>query len=114
MSKRRRGNGMSQRAATPPTDGSTGPATGWFPVVGVGASAGGLEAFRQLLAHVPADAGLALVLVQHLEPGRASSLCDALAGVTRMKVTQAAEGVRVQPNSVYVIPPGAQMAMEQG
>jgi two-component system CheB/CheR fusion protein len=83
-------------------------------VVGVGASAGGLDAFRQLLAHVPANAGLALVLVQHLEPRRASLLSDALGRATRMKVAQAEDGVRVEPNRVYVIPPGAQMALEQG
>jgi two-component system, chemotaxis family, CheB/CheR fusion protein len=85
---------------------------GAFPIVGVGASAGGLEAFRQLLAHVPADSGLALVLVQHLEATRASLLSDALAPSTAMKVTQAQDGVRVEPNRVYVIPPGVQMALE--
>jgi two-component system CheB/CheR fusion protein len=85
-----------------------------FPVVGVGASAGGLDAFRQLLAHVPADSGIALVLVQHLEATRASLLSDALAQVTAMKVVQAEQGARVEPNRVYVIPPGAQMAIEQG
>ena len=85
-----------------------------FPVVGVGASAGGLDAFRQLLANLPPAPGLALVLVQHLEPKRASLLSDALAQVTTMKVAQAEEGDRVEPNRVYVIPPGTQMAIEQG
>jgi len=85
-----------------------------FPIAGVGASAGGLDAFRQLLAHVPADSGLALVLVQHLEATRASLLSDALAQATAMKVAQAEHGGRVEPNHVYVIPPGAQMAIEQG
>ena len=85
-----------------------------FPIAGVGASAGGLDAFRQLLAHVPADSGLALVLVQHLEATRASLLSDALAHATARKVAQARHGVRVEPNHVYVIPPGAQMAIEQG
>src|SRR3990172_10984430 len=90
------------------------PATASFPVVGVGASAGGLDAFRQLLAHVPANAGLALVLVQHLEPKRASLLSEALGRATTMKVAQAAEGVRGEPNRVYVIPPGAPMAIHRG
>ncbi len=80
----------------------------------MGASAGGLDAFRQLLAHVPADSGLALVLVQHLEATRASLLSDALAQATAMKVTQAEQGARVEPNRVYVIPPGVQIAIEQG
>jgi two-component system, chemotaxis family, CheB/CheR fusion protein len=85
-----------------------------FPIVGVGASAGGLDAFRRLLAHVPADCGLALVLVQHLEATRASLLSDALAQATAMKVAQAEQGARIEPNRVYVIPPGAQIAIEQG
>jgi len=83
-----------------------------FPVVGVGAS-GGVDAFRQLLAHVPADSGLALVLVQPLD-ARASPLGDALTRATAMKVAQAEEGARVEPNRVYVSPPGARMAIEQG
>src|SRR5512142_1607507 len=83
-------------------------------IVGVGASAGGLDAFRELLAHVPADSGLALVLVQHLEATRASLLGEALAQATGMKVTQAEQGMRVEPDRVYVIPPGVQMAIEQG
>jgi two-component system CheB/CheR fusion protein len=85
-----------------------------FPIVGVGASAGGLDAFRQLLAHVPADAGLALVLVQHLDPTRGSLLSDALAQATSMPVAQAGQDVLIEPNHVYVIPPGAQMAIEEG
>ena len=90
------------------------PRDGSFAIVGVGASAGGLDAFRQLLASVPADAGLALVLVQHLEATRASSLSEALAGSTAMKVTQAEHGDRVEANRVYVIPPGVQMSIAQG
>jgi two-component system CheB/CheR fusion protein len=89
------------------------PASASFPVVGVGASAGGLDAFQQLLAHVPANAGLALVLVQHLAPTRASLLSDALARATAMKVSQAEDGARIEPDHVYVIPPGAQMAVER-
>jgi two-component system CheB/CheR fusion protein len=88
--------------------------TSAFPIVGVGASTGGLDAFRKLLAHVPADSGLALVLVQHLEASRDSLLSAALAGSTAMKVEQAAQGVRIEPNRVYVIPPGTQMSVEQG
>jgi two-component system CheB/CheR fusion protein len=83
-------------------------------VVGVGASAGGLEAFRELLARVPADAGLAFVLVQHLGADRASLLGEALAQATTLPVTQAEHGVRVEPNHVYVIPPGVQLTISQG
>ena len=92
------------RGSPPPT----------FAIVGVGASAGGLEAFRQLLAHVPDQSGLAFVLVQHLEATRASQLSDALATSTTMRVAQAEDGVRVEPDHVYVIPPGTQMTIEGG
>lgn len=85
-----------------------------FPIVGVGASAGGLEAFRQLLAHVPAGSGLAFVLVQHLEATKPSLLSEALAQATTMKVAQAEQGERVEPNRVYVIPPGVQLAIVEG
>jgi len=85
-----------------------------FAIVGVGASAGGLEAFRQLLAHVPDRSGLAFVLVQHLEATRASQLSDVLATSTTMRVAQAEDGVGVEPDHVYVIPPGTQMAIEGG
>ena len=96
-----------------PSDRPADPAPA-VPIVGVGASAGGLDAFRQLLAHVPADSGLAIVLVQHLDATRASLLSEALAQATEMKVAQAEDGVRVEPNRVYVIPPDAQMAIEHG
>ena len=109
----REGQGMRTRSTQTVKVRSTASPTA-FPIVGVGASAGGLEGFRQLLAHVPAGSGLALVLVQHLESSRESLLSDALVTATSMKVAQAVDGVRVQPDRVYVIPPGAQMAIEQG
>ena len=63
-----------------------------FPVVGVGASAGGLEAFTQLLEELPFDTGMAFVLIQHLDPTHTSFLADALAKATKMRVTQAQDG----------------------
>src|SRR5258705_11018777 len=69
-----------------------------FPVVGVGASAGGLEAFDQLLAHLPDDTGMAFVLVQHLDPRRESRLTDLLAKATRMAVVEASSGLAIRPN----------------
>lgn len=106
-----------QPSSAPDDDAAPRPRVGAvasFPIVGVGASAGGLDAFRQLLAHVPADSGLALVLVQHLEATRASLLSDALTRATGMQVSQAVDGEHVERNRVYVIPPGAQMAIEHG
>jgi chemotaxis response regulator CheB len=76
-----------------------------FPIVGIGASAGGLEAVTQLLKHMPADIGMAFVLVQHLDPTHESALSSLLTRATEMPVTEARENVRLEPNQVYIIPP---------
>ncbi len=83
-----------------------------FPIVGVGASAGGLEAFTQLFKHLPADSGMAFVLIQHLDPTHASFLPEALAKATAMTISQPANGTPVEPNHVYVIPPDADITMQ--
>src|SRR6185436_11206164 len=80
-----------------------------FPVVGVGASAGGLEAFSQLLQNLPPDTGMAFVLVQHLAPKHESILPSLLSRATPMPVRQAEEGLPIEPDHVYVIPPGQDM-----
>jgi two-component system CheB/CheR fusion protein len=84
------------------------------PIVGVGASAGGVEALSDLLRHLPADSGLSFVIIQHLAPRRPSLLCPALARSTTMPVVEAASGVRPEANHVYVMPPGVEMAMGDG
>jgi two-component system CheB/CheR fusion protein len=83
-----------------------------FAIVGVGASAGGLAAFIELLAAIPPDSGMAFVIVQHLDPSHTSILGEALARATAMEVTTAASGTVVEPNHVYVIPPNADIALE--
>jgi two-component system CheB/CheR fusion protein len=85
-----------------------------FPIVGIGASAGGLEAFTQLLGLLPDDTGMAFVLIQHLDPTRASFLAEALGRATRMPVVQAEADALVQRNHVYVIPPNADVGIEGG
>src|SRR5262245_30027788 len=85
-----------------------------FPVVGIGASAGGLEAFRQLLEHLPADTGMAFVLVQHIDPRRESLLAKLLSTVTDMPAREAANDLSVEPNHVYVIPRNTNMAIASG
>ena len=85
-----------------------------FPVVGVGASAGGLEALTHLLQRLPVDTGMAFVLVQHLDPDHPSALTELLARTTSMPVREITDNLRVQPNHVYVIPPNASMILEQG
>src|SRR3954469_25358362 len=74
------------------------------PVVGIGASAGGLEAFTRLLEHLPVTTGMAYVFVQHLDPTHASLLPDLLARVTTMPVREITNGMPVKPNQVYVLP----------
>ncbi len=85
-----------------------------YPIVGVGASAGGFEAFRELLKSLPSDTGLALVLVQHLDPGHESMLTRLLSAVTAMPVAEVKEGMTVEPNHVYVIPPNTTMGIMNG
>ncbi|MGH9328183.1 MAG: chemotaxis protein CheB [Terriglobia bacterium] len=85
-----------------------------FPIVGIGASAGGLEAFTHLLEHLPRNPGMALVFVQHLAPQHESALTELLARATRIPVSEAKEGVKVEPDRVYVIPPNANMAIRKG
>ena len=85
-----------------------------FPIVGIGASAGGLEAFRSLLQAVPAKTGMAFVLVQHLDPEHESLLTRLLSNATRMPVTEVTEGVAVEPDHVYVIPPNKALGIRNG
>ena len=82
-----------------------------FPIVGIGASAGGLEAFEAFFRACPADTGMAFVLVPHLDPSHASLLAEILQRITAMPVTQALDQVRVEPNCVYIIPPNREMGI---
>jgi two-component system CheB/CheR fusion protein len=84
------------------------------PIVGVGASAGGLEAFTELLTHLPADTGLALVLIQHLDPTHQSHLTELLSKATRMSVSEVKGETRAQANHVYVIPPRCNLGISDG
>jgi two-component system, chemotaxis family, CheB/CheR fusion protein len=85
-----------------------------FSIVGVGASAGGLEAFTELLKHLPADIGLGFVLVQHLDPQHESALTQILARATSLPVREVTNNLRVKINHVYVIPPNTTLAIDQG
>ena len=85
-----------------------------FPVVGIAASAGGLAAFTQLLSHLAVDTEMAFVLIQHLEPDRQSLLSELLAKATKMQVCEAQNGMVVEPNRVYTIPPNTKMVLLDG
>src|SRR5271170_6405482 len=101
----------ASRAVEPPAKRrSRGPAghqkaPSGFPVVGVGASAGGLEAFTAFLKHLPSDSGMAFVLIQHLDPKHHSGLTDLLAKATKMPVQEVNATMPIDPNRVYVIAP---------
>jgi len=85
-----------------------------FPVVGIGASAGGLEAMEQLLQAMPEDPGVALVLVLHLDPNRASLLPELLQRQTMLPVRQIEDGMPVERNQVYIIPPNRTLKIFNG
>ena len=81
------------------------------PIVGIGASAGGIDAMSQLLRRLPADSGLSFVVIQHLAPRRPSQLSAVLGRSTAMPVVEAENGMRPEANHVYVIPPGVDLAL---
>jgi two-component system CheB/CheR fusion protein len=83
-------------------------------IVGLGASAGGLEPLGQFLAHVPAASGLAYIVVQHLDPTHKAMLTELLQRETPMPVREATASMRVEPNAVYVIPPNTELRVKDG
>ena len=85
-----------------------------FPIVGIGASAGGLDACRKLLDALPAATGMAFIFVQHLDPTHESMMVELLAGHTAMTVSQAIDGMKVEPDHCYIIPPGHYLAVLDG
>ena len=98
-------------AAPPPEHEAPG-----FPIVGIGASAGGLAAFEAFFSGMPADRdpGMAFVLVQHLAPDHKSILTDLVKRYTRMQVFEVTDGMTVKPNCAYIIPPNRDMALLNG
>src|ERR1700722_15311677 len=96
------------RISRPP--GSARPAL----IVGIGASAGGLGAFKAFFAEMPADSGIGFVLVQHLDPSHKSILAELVARQTPMRVVEAEDGMPVAPNRVHIIPPNATLTIARG
>src|SRR6202030_3113063 len=106
--KRIKSSGESQTAI----DAKASP--GLFPIVGIGASAGGLEAFSELLRYLPEKTGMAFVLVQHLDPKHGSALREILARTTKIPVAEVTQGVVVQPDHAYVIPANTSLTIKSG
>jgi two-component system CheB/CheR fusion protein len=88
--------------------------TGQFPIVGIGASAGGLEALEQFLGNVPENSGMAYVVIQHMDPTQKGMLPELLQRISKMKVFQVKDRMTVKPNCVYVIPPNTSMSILKG
>jgi chemotaxis methyl-accepting protein methylase len=109
LERRRKGLARAARVTTP-----AAPVRALFPIVGLGTSAGGLEALEHFLSHVPKGSGLALVIVQHLDPTRKGIMPELLQRHTGMKVIQVKDRTLVQPNCVYVIPPNKDMSLLHG
>ena len=86
----------------------------FFPIVGIGASAGGLEALEQFFANTPKDSGIAFVVIQHLDPTHVGIMPELLQRITSMKVFQAKDSLKINPNCVYVIPPNKSMSILNG
>jgi chemotaxis response regulator CheB len=128
--KRQRSPGSSMRVASSSVDkatrepgaaggsgagvAATRPSRDPFPIVGVGASAGGLEAFSELLSYLPVETPMAVVFVQHLDPKHPSILTDILSRTTRIPVVEVTHGVPVEPGHVYVMPPNSRMTIVEG
>jgi two-component system CheB/CheR fusion protein len=85
-----------------------------FPIVGIGASAGGLEALEQFFENMPNDNGMAFVVIQHLDPNYVGIMPELLQRITKMKVFQASDALKVKPNCVYVIPPNKSLSILHG
>ena len=85
-----------------------------FPIVGIGASAGGLEALEQFLGSVPDSSGMAYVVVQHLDPTQKGMLPELLQRISKIKVFQVKDRMKVKPDCVYVIPPNTSMSILKG
>ncbi|GAB1452431.1 chemotaxis protein CheB [Draconibacterium sp.] len=103
-----------KKAAAKPIEKDSAKNTSLFPIVAIGASAGGLEAMEQLLGNVPDNSGMAYVVIQHLDPTQKGMLPELLQRISKIKVYQVEDRMKVLPNCVYVIPPNKSMSILKG
>jgi two-component system CheB/CheR fusion protein len=85
-----------------------------FPIIGIGASAGGLAPIEEFFDHMPNDSGMAFVIVQHLSPDFKSLMDELLARHTKMTIHKVTDGIVVEPDSIYLIPPEKNMVLADG
>ncbi|AHF90322.1 chemotaxis protein B [Opitutaceae bacterium TAV5] len=114
QSQKRRPARAAARVTPAPSMPVKRPTDRFFPIVGIGASAGGLEALVQFFEQVPPDCGMAFAVVQHLDPTQKGMMPELLQRATPMKVLQVTDRTRVRPNRVYVIPPNRDMSLLHG
>ena len=107
-------NSGKKRDKSSPKDTPPGQESLLFPIAGIGASAGGLEALEQFLQHVPEHSGIAFVIVQHLDPNHKGLMPELLQRTTGMEVFQVRDLMKIKPNCVYVIPPNKDMSILHG
>jgi len=112
--RKRRSDGMTANSASASSAKNKRIANRCFPIVGIGASAGGLEALVEFFDHMPADSGMAFVIIQHLDPTQKGMMPELLQRATAMKVAQVKDRTRVKPNCVYVIPPNSDISLLHG
>jgi two-component system CheB/CheR fusion protein len=105
---------MTSTSATPPESNERQPSTLTFPVVGIGASAGGLQAIKEFFEHAPGDTGMAFVIILHLSPDHQSVAGKIIQESARMPVLQVSEPVAIEANHVYVISPAQTLVMDDG
>ena len=107
-------NPRTTKSEVPPKKKTVANHPGRFPIVAIGASAGGLEALEQFLSNVPSTSGMAYIVIQHLDPTHKGILPELLQRVTKLKVFQVRDRMSVKPDSVYVIPPNTTMSILKG
>ena len=105
---------MKKAKSTPEINKTLEKSANLFPVVGIGASAGGLEAFKKLLHAIPESTGIAYVLVQHLDPSHESILAELLQKVTNIPVLEISDEIKVAPDHIYIIPSNKMLIANDG
>ena len=114
MKKPTKGKIATNKASDSLLDKTVNSKSGQFPIVGIGASAGGLEALEQFFGSMPKDSGMAFVVIQHLDPNHKGMMPEILQRITEMKVINVTDGLKIKPNCVYVIPPNKSMSILKG